>query len=502
MAGSSDGGVRRRGKVVRRLGPGQNWVSTEVILKILERLPVKSLVRFRSICKSWNSVICDPCFISTHLQSSLSNNAPFLLLGGVKKGRDKYSLNYDKDGFDRFKQLQLPVFSWASDSPVIGSCNGLSCVQMFTYEFEYYDLNFLLWNPSIQKYVSLPQLSFSEAEDLNVGFGFDSRTNDYKLLVVGVDKDYRSIQPYLFSLNENCWKRVNANSPSYAFGPKDMTFVNGALHSLGNQERNDDEYSHAILGFDLSAESFFEINLPESLVGLCPVDLSIMNYGESSIAVSIDPLRGQLHELWVMKEYGVVESWTKVLTLDGFQLCACIPSVLGFRKNGEVLLRVRKVKMASLDLNSQQMGASLQLNCQQIDLHGVDVGADLLSVCSFVESLVLLDVEVDFPSESDVDHYIDSSDLEEMSGAEADDPKEPCRKRKVIIFKTVLNPVKAVTVASDNETLLHICRLMNCTKSQIGGMLKDKKAASGNAFGMPKKYLSASKALSIAQLLA
>ncbi|KAK9016783.1 hypothetical protein V6N11_079277 [Hibiscus sabdariffa] len=99
---------------------------------------------------------------------------------------------------------------------------------------------------------------------------------------------------------------------------------------------------------------------------LSSVDLSIMKYGESSIAVSIDPLRGELHELWVMKEYGV--------------------------EDGEVLLRVRKVKMASLDLNSQQMGDSLYLNCQQINLHGVDVGANLLSADSYVESIVNTDI--------------------------------------------------------------------------------------------------------------
>ncbi|KAK8558893.1 hypothetical protein V6N12_042185 [Hibiscus sabdariffa] len=37
---------------------------------------------------------------------------------------------------------------------------------------------------------------------------------------------------------------------------------------------------HVILGFDFSAEEYFVINSPESLIGLRPDDLSIMNYGE------------------------------------------------------------------------------------------------------------------------------------------------------------------------------------------------------------------------------
>ncbi|KAK8503648.1 hypothetical protein V6N12_024820 [Hibiscus sabdariffa] len=60
-----------------------DYIPEDVVIRILKRLSVKSLVRFRSICKSWNSVICDPYFVSTHLQASLSNNTPFLLLSKV-----------------------------------------------------------------------------------------------------------------------------------------------------------------------------------------------------------------------------------------------------------------------------------------------------------------------------------------------------------------------------------------------------------------------------------
>ncbi|GMI79442.1 hypothetical protein HRI_001613500 [Hibiscus trionum] len=376
-----------------------DYMPEEVILKILNRLPVKSLVRFRSVCKSWNTLIFHPCFISAHLQSSLSNNTPFLLLGGLKNGRDYHSLHYDNDGFGKFKQLQLPDFGYTADSPMVGSCNGLICVQLYPFD-DYGNLNFLLWNPSIQKHISLPQFGVTESVHLKFGFGFDSRTNDYKLLIVGVDDDGNWIQPYLFSFNENCWRKVTAAFPNYAaiFDEMPMPFVNGALNWLA--QKDDDEDSNVILGFDLSAEEFFDINLPESLIRLRYFDLSIMKYGESSIAVSTHAPDAELHELWVMKEYAVVESWTKLLTLHRIDRHALVPRVLGFRKNGEVLLRVDKGKMASLDSNCQQMEASLDLNCQLMELHGVEVGAVLLSVDNYVESLVLLDKAVDHPRDS------------------------------------------------------------------------------------------------------
>ncbi|GMI80341.1 CONSTITUTIVE EXPRESSER OF PR GENES 1, CONSTITUTIVE EXPRESSER OF PR GENES 30 [Hibiscus trionum] len=370
-----------------------DYMAVEVILEILKRLPVKSVVKCRSVCKTWNTLISHPSFISAHLQASFSrppNNTPFLLLRYEKNGPKKYFLHYDNDGFDEFKQLRFSPFGCVSDFIVRGSCNGLICLILLPA----YVLNFVLWNPSIQKCISLPQPNISEAVELNVGFGFDSRTNDYKIVMVGVEEDGSWIQPYLFSLNQNCWKRVIAIPPNYTFQAVtgiSLPFVNGALHWLGYQTRNNDEYIHAILGFDLSSEDFFEINLPESLIGLCPMDLLIMNYGESSIAFSTDPVLGE-HELWVMKDYGVVESWTKVLTLTLNIQRKWFPVVLGFRKNGQVLLQVDDGEMASLDLS-----------CSKMEPHGVEVGAGLISVCGcYVESLVLLDKAVDVHNGSHV----------------------------------------------------------------------------------------------------
>ncbi|KAK9007032.1 hypothetical protein V6N11_019360 [Hibiscus sabdariffa] len=293
--------------------------------------------------------------ILTHLQASLSNSTPFLLIGCEKHSRETLSLHHDNDGFDKLKQLPFPPFGNVTDFPVVGSCNGLICVQLDYYD---YDLDFVLWNPSIQKYISLPQANICEVEYFNVGFGFDSKTNDYKLLILGVDKDGSWIEPYLFSLHENCWKKVTALYPNYAFAPQtSLPFVSRSVHWLEYQKRNNGGHSHVILGFDLSAEVFSVINLPQSLTGFSPFDLSVMKYGESSFAVSLDSLIGEFHEL----------------------------------KNGEVLLEVDD---------------------------GVGVGADILYLNSYVKSIVLLDKAVDVSSESDVNHPIDSSDSDESIGGD------------------------------------------------------------------------------------
>ncbi|KAL4379754.1 hypothetical protein GQ457_02G031860 [Hibiscus cannabinus] len=360
-----------------------DYMPVGVIVEILKRIPVKSLVRFRSVCKTWNTIVCDPSFISTHLHASLSNNTPFLLLSYWRNGEENLFLHYDNDGFEEFKQLQFPAFGCASYSVLLGSCNGLIYLQFWMGDVS----KFLLWNPSIQKCISFPRPIISDDVQINFGFGFDSITNDYKLVIIGLEKGDAWIKPFLFSLNENCWKRVNAIPPDYTFDPGEISvpFVNGAVHWIGYQKRNNVGFTNVILGFDLSAEEFFEISLPESLIGLGPRDLSTMKYGESSIAVlKRDP--GNEHELWVMKEYGVVGSWTKVLTLTLHS--EWFPNILGFTKNGEVLVQLDYGKLASLDLN-----------CQQMELHGVEgveVMTNLISLeGNYVESLVLLDKAID-----------------------------------------------------------------------------------------------------------
>jgi len=42
-------------------------LSVELVTEVLVRLPVKSLVRFRCVCKAWCSRITSPDFASLHL---------------------------------------------------------------------------------------------------------------------------------------------------------------------------------------------------------------------------------------------------------------------------------------------------------------------------------------------------------------------------------------------------------------------------------------------------
>ncbi|KAK9042203.1 hypothetical protein V6N11_017282 [Hibiscus sabdariffa] len=105
----------------------------------------------------------------------------------------------------------------------------------------------------------------------------------------------------------------------------------------------------------------------------------------------------------MMMEYGVVESWSKVLILNMKDHYGQILKVLGFRMNGEVMLQVDG-EMASLNLNTQQM-----------KFHGVYVGVRSIYSGSYVESLVLLDKTIGVHI-MNLENFADSSDSDEPSG--------------------------------------------------------------------------------------
>ncbi|OIT03224.1 f-boxkelch-repeat protein [Nicotiana attenuata] len=101
------------------------------------------------------------------------------------------------------------------------------------------------------------------------------------------------------------WRRLESLCtdgaiPSHGFA----ILVNGALHWLAGKS-----FPSAIVGFDLSDEKFFEVPMPiddnhypcHDFVGLRGCLCQVANVKLIANKVYV----------WIMKEYGVAESWTK-----------------------------------------------------------------------------------------------------------------------------------------------------------------------------------------------
>lgn len=71
---------KRRRSVAPDVGSG-SMISDEVLLlEILVRLPVKSLVRFKSVCKAWCATIASPHFVRLHLELARASSSSMVLV--------------------------------------------------------------------------------------------------------------------------------------------------------------------------------------------------------------------------------------------------------------------------------------------------------------------------------------------------------------------------------------------------------------------------------------
>ncbi|XP_008371155.3 F-box/kelch-repeat protein At3g06240-like [Malus domestica] len=389
----------------------------EIIHDILYRLPPKSLIICTSVCKPWNSMIKIPNFIRTHLNRTIDLNNQFgthLLLvycdrmvkhfsntnGDIEEEllEGHYNLHYDNLAFDEYCKLEFPIVPkeelFNNVLKVVGICNGLVLLE----DCKFFSGNTaMLCNPSTRKSVTLPKPHYPFKGDggyydyIGFGFGFDAVTNDYKVVRITVDEwDDLSVSYEVYSLAAGSWS--DPCSLDHISGLErtcQTAFVNGALHWLAFKRLTYGGSEDFILAFDVGSGSFRRIMTPENLRSLCGEYLYISGYGKS-IALS-KPHYSNIGEpcldIWVMKEYGVEESWTKAtLCPAGPQRgVSYLPSCS--RKSGDVVLKPidgywnddERYGLACVDLVSKQL--------KSLGIHGYGH----FYVESYVESLVLLD---------------------------------------------------------------------------------------------------------------
>lgn len=158
------------------------YLPQEVLFNIFLDLPPKTLVLCSCVSKSWRSVIASPTFFTAHLNQSLTCNRKLLILrryyGNRSKQEVRYSLHFDTETLDLYQELKFPFVNRNGDFEIVGFCNGLVC---------FLGLDLLLWNPSIQRAVVVPRTSdiltiYGVPDYYALGFGFDSRANDYKVV--------------------------------------------------------------------------------------------------------------------------------------------------------------------------------------------------------------------------------------------------------------------------------------------------------------------------------
>ncbi|OMO81083.1 hypothetical protein COLO4_23770 [Corchorus olitorius] len=361
----------------------------ELMIDILTRLPVKTLVRFECIHKSWKSLIKSSDFVITHSQNpkNRTHGSIFVAYYDHDSGNVFSSLFFRSiapNSFDVRADLVIPSII-KQRYTIRSSCNGLVCL------CNYDPCSIVLYNPCLNQCKILPTSNLYHNQVMSLselfGFGYDSTNNDYKVVRELRTWDYvprRITQVY--SLRSNSWRKLGSNiipddirlCGGIGFG-SDCLF-NGAIHRLAYYPRNN--HAGKIVSFDVCNEEFHMFSRP-NLKG-CDDNLKISVSGDLlSIFDLVRHVERVCCDIWVMKEYGVEDSW---ILLHSIKLFCPRPyngfSFLGLGMNGEFILD-KGLKQGHHEL--------LVYNKHEILIKTIKV--EHLSYCAFgcIESLVSLD---------------------------------------------------------------------------------------------------------------
>ncbi|OVA01223.1 F-box domain [Macleaya cordata] len=329
-------------------------IPEEIIIDIFSRLLVKSILRFRCVCKPWCNLFRDPNFVKMHLNYQNKNNFSLML----NHDRSLYSIDFNSSSSssstlfheDKAVKIDHPFKSRERDkyhkvqilSPgevkILGSCNGLLSIKHNRRDV------ICIWNPSTKEYKKIPSPPPIEYQSINIfyykclfGFGYDCKTEDYKLVRIVIVDDVSQISVY--TIRSNSWRSIQTCPYRlYTYYGVRGKLVNGALHWIATRPiEGGSKASSVIVSFNISNERFQEIQLPNCFVHKYPKKMFNMGLLRGSLClIDNDSVKGQV-EIWVMKNYGVIESWTKLFTISQWKNDFKYLRPIQFLKNGEIV---------------------------------------------------------------------------------------------------------------------------------------------------------------------
>ncbi|KAL3825554.1 hypothetical protein ACJIZ3_021583 [Penstemon smallii] len=381
---------------------------------ILPRFPVKSLIRFTSVCKEWETLIKSPEFIATHFKRNnrpeSEGQYPLILSNKLSYTvKNQIAIYFDKLG-------SMSGCSLNDDYPA-EHCNGLILIKVLKENYGGSEIEFLLWNPSIKKSIIIesfyPRVYMHNRRRSESGYdvrglGFHESSNDYRVVKIKYThvKKKVSSRVKIYSLRTNMWRNVDSN-PDGLMGFRGGVFLNGSVHWLATRMYSygayigcaPNEYEiESILSFDFEKECFGEMKLPKDFAerSASPAGLVAFKEFQGSLAAVFIDYDVDKCFVWVMGEYGVTDSWNKKMTIRFPKNCS---SPLGFTKNGMLVCEDKKVS-GFIFLDSEKFEE--YVNCDDDNMEIEDSNDDNsedesfgeeshVMVIDYMESLALLE---------------------------------------------------------------------------------------------------------------
>ncbi|KAK7379925.1 hypothetical protein VNO78_34201 [Psophocarpus tetragonolobus] len=281
----------------------------ELITEISLRLPVKSLVRFKCVCKSWFSLISDPNFAKSHFELAAKVTERIVLLAPL--ALEFISIDFKASLYDdsasvalKLDTLLYPRYSIS----ILGSCRGFLLLKSYD--------SLWVWNPSTGVHKQVP---FSPVFNLSsmfstflFGFGYDPSKDDYLVVLASYNPNSIDFPTRVecFSIRANEWKEIESVHLPYmsCFDYIEVgSLLNDAIHWLAFSF---DGLRNVIVAFDLRERRFTEVPWPIDFE--CDFNFCDLRVFREFLSLCVAKC-SRPTEIWIMEEYKVQPSWTKII---------------------------------------------------------------------------------------------------------------------------------------------------------------------------------------------
>ncbi|XP_027174050.1 F-box protein At3g07870-like [Coffea eugenioides] len=328
-----------------------------VVSDILSRLPPKTIIQCKSVCKSWLSLLSESEFTNLHLLRS----PPCLIINNLDyhpSDLNCFSLVEFEDQPDHHDfqyvagtKIKAPkgcVVENGATATMVGSINGLICLNEFDHKHD----AVCLWNPIIRESITLPIHRGGEETE--------------------------------------SWRRIGHAPFLYNSCRPHGVFLNGNLHWLIGDQAG----SELISCFDLETELFSPFPAPPEL----SKDFNLACLGLFAGCLSLcDNTSDYEIVIWVMKEYGITKLWTKEIVIDKEPADLVGPSfevvrVFKVFEDGNILLLWRDDILLSYDSRRQILHQSgVHKLIKKIDDQMNEDGYPCIEVMEYVPTFLSLE---------------------------------------------------------------------------------------------------------------
>lgn len=307
-------------------------IPDDILYEILLHLPVESLLRFKSVCKTWLALISSPSFVESHLATSSPDDELHIAHShSYRDHHDTFVLLLSRNFFDFLDfPFSIDEFPYTPNCKIFGSACGIVSV-LCTFK-DIYKPHMYLWNPAtgLSKRICSPDF---ETKNYALGFGFDSIGDDFKVVAV------QSYSAAVYSANRNAWRSIDTDLTDFPVNGVFDVCVNGFLCAAG---------SHGMIAFDLNSEVFnCGIKFPAPTYDIIEFDCfehqaTITNYNDSIAAIIFTSCGNDCNiNLWSLDDEaclrggGICSSWTLRLNIIVKQP---VQFVYGYLRDGDFLL--------------------------------------------------------------------------------------------------------------------------------------------------------------------